>query len=303
MVLTRGATPAGDSAPDPAGAALWAAVRSLQADGHQRLTVVDLDTDRPDAATLLAAITSDEPQLAMRGEELLAPRLLRTPVDGRPRPATPERPGTVVVTGTDTPAGAALAHHLATVHRATDLLLVHAPGTTDGTDPDAWPAGTRARRVSTDATGLREALADAHPVSLAVHTADDPDLARTLDELLGDTGEFVTVTDGAATPGRPGRPGPCDTRRPHRGRHAHPPAAGTGRHPRLGRRRRPRPTRRPARRVRHSCSPAGPRPLRPPPGPARPVPAGPRDPPRPHRAAGRAGLAPTLPSPPPCART
>ncbi|CUW25360.1 type I polyketide synthase [Streptomyces reticuli] len=206
VVLTRGATPAGDSAPDPAGAALWAAVRSLQADGHQRLTVVDLDTDRPDAATLLAAITSDEPQLAMRGEELLAPRLLRTPVDGRPRPAAPERPGTVVVTGTDTPAGAALAHHLATVHRATDLLLVHAPGTTDGTDPDAWPAGTRARRVSTDATGLREALADAHPVSLAVHTADDPDLARTLDELLGDTGEFVTVTDGAATLGAPGDP-------------------------------------------------------------------------------------------------
>ncbi|WP_159048887.1 beta-ketoacyl synthase N-terminal-like domain-containing protein, partial [Streptomyces sp. NRRL B-3648] len=205
VVLTRHATPAGDTTPDPVGAALWAAVRSLQADGHQELTVVDLDADGPDPRTLLAAVTSGEPQLAVRGDRLLVPRLLRTPVDGRPRPAA-ARTGTVVVTGTDTPAGAALAHHLAAVHGAARLLLVHAPGTTDRTDPDAWPADTRTRAVAADGSGLAAALAEAHPVGAVVHAADDPALARTLDELLEDSAEFITVTDGSATLGAPGDP-------------------------------------------------------------------------------------------------
>nr|ADM46356.1 polyketide synthase [Streptomyces sp. CS] len=206
VVLTRRATPAGDTAPDPVGAALWAAVRSLQAAGHETVTVIDLDTEAPDPETLLAALASDEPQLAISDGKLLVPRLLRTPVDGRPRPATFAGPGTAVVTGTDTPAGAALAQHLATVHQVPSLLLVHAPGTTDRTDPDAWPAGTHTRVVTADASGVREALAEARPVSLVAHTADDPALARTLDELLGDTAEFITVTDGSATLGAPGDP-------------------------------------------------------------------------------------------------
>ncbi|MFJ4520653.1 type I polyketide synthase [Streptomyces sp. NPDC088810] len=206
VVLTRHATPAGDTAPDPVGAALWAAVRSLQADGHREVTVVDLDTDGPDPQTLLAAIASGEPQLAVRAGRLLVPRLLRTPMDGRPRPAA-ALTGTVVVTGTDTPVGAALAHHLAGVHGAARLILVHAPGTTDRTDPDAWPAGTEIRSVAADASGLPAALADARPVGAVVHTADDPALGRALDELLGDTGEFITVIDGSAILGAPGDPG------------------------------------------------------------------------------------------------
>ncbi|MFJ8252848.1 beta-ketoacyl synthase N-terminal-like domain-containing protein, partial [Streptomyces sp. NPDC094466] len=205
VVLTRTATPADGTVPDPVGAALWAAVRSLQADGDRKLSAVDLGTADPDAATLLTALTSGEPQLVIRGGEILAPRLLRTPVDGSPRPAAPALPGTVVVTGTDTPAGAALAHHLATVHGATDLVLVHAPGTTDRTDPDAWPTGTRTRGLTADDPGLPGALADA-PVRLAVHTADDPELARTLDELLHEAGQLITVTDGSATLGAPGDP-------------------------------------------------------------------------------------------------
>ncbi|WP_311315020.1 type I polyketide synthase [Streptomyces naphthomycinicus] len=209
VVLTRAATPAGDVTPDPAGAALWAAVRSLQADGQGKPTVIDIDAGGPQdiAAALRTAVASGEPQLAVRDGELLVPRLLRTPVDGRPRPAAAlARPGTVVVTGTDTPLGAALAHHLATVHGAARLLLVHAPGTADRTDPDAWPAGTHTDDVTTHAAGLRAALADAHPVTAVVHTADDPALARALDELADDAAEFLTVTDGSATLGAPGDP-------------------------------------------------------------------------------------------------
>ncbi|MEK8172432.1 hypothetical protein NKH77_33895 [Streptomyces sp. M19] len=79
VVLTRRATPAGDTAPDPVGAALWAAVRSLQAAGHETVTVIDLDTEALDPETLLAALASDEPQLAISDGKLLVPRLLRTP--------------------------------------------------------------------------------------------------------------------------------------------------------------------------------------------------------------------------------
>ncbi|AYN38263.1 acyltransferase domain-containing protein [Streptomyces dangxiongensis] len=208
VVLTRGATSAGDTAPDPAGAALWAAVRSLQADGHPQVTVIDLDTDGPDAHTLLIALTTDEPQLAVRGDRLLVPRLLRTPLDDRPRPAPAlTRPGTVGVTGTDTPLGAALAHHLADVHRAGHLLLVHAPGTTDATDPDAWPPGIHTTSVTADGADLAHALAALpHPVTAVVHTTGDPDLARTLDELSDDSAEFVIITDGSAVLGAPGDP-------------------------------------------------------------------------------------------------
>ncbi|MFJ7152411.1 type I polyketide synthase [Streptomyces sp. NPDC100445] len=208
VVLTRSATPAGGTAPDPAGAALWAAVRSLQADGHHQVTVIDLDTDDPDPDTLLTALTGAEPQLAVRRGELLVPRLLPTPLDDRPRPAPAlTRPGTVVVTGTDTPVGATLAHHLADVHGARRLLLVHAPGTTDATDPDAWPPGTHTTSVTADGPGPHHALADVqHPVTAVVHTTGDPDLAHALDELADFTAEFVTVTDGSDTLGAPGDP-------------------------------------------------------------------------------------------------
>ncbi|MFF9087652.1 beta-ketoacyl synthase N-terminal-like domain-containing protein, partial [Streptomyces sp. NPDC014991] len=206
VVLTRGATPAGDTAPDPAGAALWAAVRSLQADGHPQVTVIDLGTDGPDADTLLTALATGETQLALRRDQLLVPRLLPAPLDDRPRPAPAlTRPGTVVVTGTDTPLGAALAHHLADVHGAGHLLLVHAPGTTDGTDPNAWPAGTHTTSVTADGPGPHHALADIrHPITAVVHTTGDPHLAHALDELADDGAEFVTVTDGSATLGAPG---------------------------------------------------------------------------------------------------
>ncbi|MEU2062757.1 beta-ketoacyl synthase N-terminal-like domain-containing protein, partial [Streptomyces sp. NPDC013455] len=206
VVLTRAATPAGDTAPDPAGAALWAAVRSLQAGGHPRTTLLDLDAAAPDAETLLTALSTREPQLALRGGELLVPRLLPAPVRDRPWPAPAlARPGTVVVTGTDTPLGAAFAHHLATVHQAPRLLLVHAPGTTRP-DPDAWPAGTHVTSVGADAAGLREALADAGAVTAVVHTADNPGLAVTLGRLVDDTARFITVTDASATLGAPGDP-------------------------------------------------------------------------------------------------
>ncbi|GAB2730746.1 type I polyketide synthase [Kitasatospora kifunensis] len=226
VLLTRGAvaTAAQDGALDLAEAPLWAVARSLQADqsvqaDHQRgagLTVIDLEAGEQErcAETLLAAVASGQPQLAVRSGELLVPRLLRVPVADRPRAAVaPLGPGgTVVVTGADTPIGAALAHHLVGAHQVRNLLLVDSSATVEGADPEAAPTGADIVRVSADGANpaaLRSALATVEPpVTAVVHAADDPELAVILDELTADVelAGFVVVTDVAATLGSPKAP-------------------------------------------------------------------------------------------------
>uniref|UniRef100_UPI00261DDA08 type I polyketide synthase n=1 Tax=uncultured Streptomyces sp. TaxID=174707 RepID=UPI00261DDA08 len=83
VVATRGATQAvpRDTVPDPAGAAVWGLVRSAQSEHPGRVVLVDLDphpTGRADDATALAlALATGEPQVAVRGEAVLAARLAR----------------------------------------------------------------------------------------------------------------------------------------------------------------------------------------------------------------------------------
>ncbi|MER6397384.1 type I polyketide synthase [Kitasatospora sp. NPDC001603] len=219
VLLTRGAVTAteGDAAPDPAGVPLWAVARSVQAgsDRPEAVTVLDLDA-RPDAEVsapeLLAAVASGEPQLALRDGQPLVPRLLPVPVADRPLGAGPAGLGaTVVVTGADTPAGAALVRHLTTAYGVERLLLVDAPDAGEPLDA-GLPTGVELARVSADGTdraALRTALADlGHPVTAVVHAAGDQALARALDELTADTGltAFVAVTGTAAVLGSPGAP-------------------------------------------------------------------------------------------------
>jgi acyl transferase domain-containing protein/NAD(P)-dependent dehydrogenase (short-subunit alcohol dehydrogenase family)/acyl carrier protein len=54
---------------------LWGLVRSAQSENPGRLALIDID--EADPATLLGALGSEEPQLAIRGGEVLAPRLSR----------------------------------------------------------------------------------------------------------------------------------------------------------------------------------------------------------------------------------
>ncbi|MGW9362206.1 polyketide synthase dehydratase domain-containing protein, partial [Streptomyces diastaticus] len=79
--------PEADGSPDLAGAALWGLIRSAQSENPGRFTLVDLGeaTAVPDggpgpavpAALLTAAVTADEPQIAVRGKTAWAPRLVR----------------------------------------------------------------------------------------------------------------------------------------------------------------------------------------------------------------------------------
>ena len=60
--------------PDPATAALWGLVRSAQSEHPGRFTLIDSDGSEASEAALPAALTSAEPQLALREGVALAPR-------------------------------------------------------------------------------------------------------------------------------------------------------------------------------------------------------------------------------------
>ncbi|MET8976362.1 SDR family NAD(P)-dependent oxidoreductase [Streptomyces sp. NPDC004539] len=76
VLVTRGAVVTGpaDPGPDPAQAAVWGLVRSAQAEHPGRFVLVDTDAEGAESAGA-AVLASDEPQLALRGGRLLAPRL------------------------------------------------------------------------------------------------------------------------------------------------------------------------------------------------------------------------------------
>ncbi|MEU5107906.1 MULTISPECIES: SDR family NAD(P)-dependent oxidoreductase [unclassified Streptomyces] len=87
VLVTRGAVAAGDvddgpgaARPDPAAAAVWGLVRSAQAENPGRFVLCDIDDDAgPEQVrgAVTRAVALDEPQVAVRGGGVLAPRLER----------------------------------------------------------------------------------------------------------------------------------------------------------------------------------------------------------------------------------
>ncbi|MFJ9581344.1 type I polyketide synthase [Streptomyces sp. NPDC101191] len=132
VVLTEGAvSTAGEPVADLAGAAVWGLVRSAQSENPDRFVLVDADADRAGRADGGAdergatglAVATGEPQLALRGSRLLAPRLtpLSAPVE---RPPVFTTDGTTLVTGGFGALGGRLARHLVNAHGVRRLLLV-----------------------------------------------------------------------------------------------------------------------------------------------------------------------------------
>ncbi|MEW2124215.1 SDR family NAD(P)-dependent oxidoreductase [Streptomyces sp. NPDC007259] len=181
LLLTRGAQAvgAGDSVPDPWSAAAWGLVRSAQSEHPGRFVLADVDEGTPDL-DVLAGASRDEPQLALRGGVLSAPRVTRGSVAGVPEPRDYGH-RTVLITGGTGGLGRLVARHLVERHGARRLLLVsrtgeQAPGTVE-LARELAQSGAEVRFAAVD-TSSREELAGAldavpaeHPLGAVFHLA------------------------------------------------------------------------------------------------------------------------------------
>ncbi|MFF1920263.1 type I polyketide synthase [Streptomyces sp. NPDC058221] len=168
-------------------APVWGLLRSAQTENPGRFSLIDVDGHPASAAALTHALTSPEPQTAVRKGVAYVPRLVRAShaatatatADGGPRRLDPD--GTVLVTGGSGSLGMALARHLVVVHGVRHLLLVgrrgaDAPGAA-GLRTELTERGAEVTVAACDVadrTALASLLAsvpEAHPLTGVVHTA------------------------------------------------------------------------------------------------------------------------------------
>ncbi|MCM9082282.1 type I polyketide synthase [Streptomyces spororaveus] len=130
VFLTRGAVAAvpGEDVTDLVHAPVWGLVRSAQSENPGRFGLIDVGADgEVDAAVLSAALATGEPELAVREDALLVPRLARAAVvDGPGRDLDAD--GTVLVTGASGTLGGLFARHLVVGRGVRHLLLVSRRG-------------------------------------------------------------------------------------------------------------------------------------------------------------------------------
>ncbi|MDN3356248.1 type I polyketide synthase [Actinomadura sp. DC4] len=177
VFLVPGATEA-----EPAAAAVWGLVRAAAAEHPGRFGLVDVSGPVPAGAAgrILAALGEDEPGVAVRGDRVLVPRLVRA--TERPDAAGPDvAGGTVLVTGGTGTLGGLVARHLAAEHGVRHLLLVsrrgaESPGAA-GLASEMAGLGAEVTFAACDVadrTALAEVLAGVpagRPLTGVVHTA------------------------------------------------------------------------------------------------------------------------------------
>ncbi|MFI1272955.1 type I polyketide synthase, partial [Streptomyces olivaceus] len=244
VVLTRGAVAVHDTDRiDNLGqAAVWGLLRSAQAEHPDRFAVVDLDAEAT-TTSVLAALATAEPQLAVRDGVPYAPRLVRPTVPpgeaaraARGAP-TLDQDGTVLVVHGPGALAAPLVRHLVREHGVRRLLLGRTPG---ATPPEAGELAelaalgaevTVAPGETTDRAGVADLLSRVspeHPLTAVVHAVEESDdgvltaltpdrvtavfrpraeLARHLHELTADAGlaAFVVFSSAAGTLGLRGQ--------------------------------------------------------------------------------------------------
>ncbi|WP_220447446.1 type I polyketide synthase, partial [Nonomuraea deserti] len=127
VVVTRGAVAVDDGdRVDVSAAPVWGLVRAAEAENPGRFVLVDVDGNQESWDTLAGVAASGEPEAAVRGGQIRAPRLVRAGTSAGEPVFGPE--GTVLVTGGTGGLGALVARHLVSEHEVRNLLLVSRRG-------------------------------------------------------------------------------------------------------------------------------------------------------------------------------
>jgi acyl transferase domain-containing protein/NADP-dependent 3-hydroxy acid dehydrogenase YdfG len=182
VVLTRRAlSVTGDTHPaDVVLAPVWGLVRAAVAENPDRFVLLDTDDHADSVRALRAAVTSGEPELALRNGTVLAPRLMRAPLTARGT-HTPDPEGTVLVTGGTGGLGGLVARHLVVGYGVRRLVLVSRRGV-DAPGAGELVAGlvglgAEVRVVACDVSdrealrGVLEGVAVEYPLTGVVHAA------------------------------------------------------------------------------------------------------------------------------------
>nr|AQT01382.1 SgnS1 [Streptomyces gilvosporeus] len=171
VFVTRGAV----SGTDLAGASVWGLVRSALLEHPGRFGLVDVDVDQDAEVPLVPrALASDEPQVLVRGGEVLAARLVRAQSSDT---VTWDPSGTVLITGGTGGLGRSVARHLVSEHGVRSLLLVSRRGpAAEGVDALVAELAECGAQVTVEACDVTDAVAVAdlvarHRISAVVHTA------------------------------------------------------------------------------------------------------------------------------------
>ncbi|WP_406281199.1 type I polyketide synthase [Nocardia sp. NBC_00881] len=226
VVTTGGAGLPGEVA-DVAAGAVWGLVRSAQSENPQRFVLLDEDPAEPlDVDRIAAVLRSGESQVAVRGAQILVPRLTRASASASaetvPRPV-PERSGrqddrdkphpwlgggTVLITGGTGDLGALFARHLVAEHGVRRLVLSSRRGpAAAGADElvaELAQAGADVRVVACDIADrdavrkLLETIDSDAALTAVVHTAGVLD-DGTIETLTGEQVDRVLApkVDGA----------------------------------------------------------------------------------------------------------
>ncbi|TDV34218.1 type I polyketide synthase, partial [Actinophytocola oryzae] len=125
VFVTSGAVGVGDVVRDVTGAAVWGLVRSVQAEHPGRFVLVDSDGDGVEGAVPWA-VAAGESQVAVRGDRVFVPRLVRAALPTGEVHFGPDE--TVLVTGASGALGGVIVRHLVARHGVRRLVLVSRRG-------------------------------------------------------------------------------------------------------------------------------------------------------------------------------